>query len=214
PNNGSTIDMNPTAAQAIIAAAAAELPAWSSSLQGLGGAAISLPGSQPGPVNLNAAPDEYGVATFSVGNGSNLFNNNKVQQIDLVWNDADYVVVNVGGTSIQWNHGNMVGGLTTEYARSHVIWNFFEATSIRLEGRGFNGALLAPNAWLRVDGVVEGSVFVKSFRQEGEVHLPTFAAAEFPLPPAPIPEPGTFFLVVAGLALMRPLRHRAVSRAS
>ncbi|MDG2208027.1 MAG: choice-of-anchor A family protein [Pirellulales bacterium] len=212
-NNGSTwVDGDATVA-AEVAAASSELTNLSNYLYSFGGDSVSLPGSQPAAVNFSATPNSEGVAFFHIGNGSNLFDNDKVQQMSLTMGSADFVVINVGGTYIHWNHGNMVGEFTTEMGRSRVLWNFYEATYLNTHSRGFNGSLLAPLSFLRVEGVVEGSVFVKSFRQMGEVHLPVFAMDTFPGPPDPgpsMPEPSTLLLAVWGLLVAAASRRRSV----
>jgi len=84
-----------------------------------------------------------------------------------------------------------VGAFTTNFARANVIWNFVDATSITLQ-RGFSGAILAPNAHLTNVNDIDGSVFVGSFTQNGEVHLPNYTGV--------IPAPGAVALLgVAGL---------------
>ena len=203
-NNGSTWQQGDSTVAAEVAAATTAISSLSQHLYTFGGDSVSLPGSQPSGVNFNASPGSNGIAFFEIPNGNNLFNNDKVQQMSLSLGSADFVVMNVGGTSINWNHGNMVGDFVTEQGRSRVLWNFYEATYLDMKSRGFNGSLLAPLSFLRVEGVVEGSVFVKSFRQMGEVHLPLFATDTFPEipdPPGPaVPEPAGF--VVGLMALL------------
>ena len=63
------------------------------------------------------------------------------------------------------------------------------ATNINMGGKQFNGALLAPNASLFTQGVMEGSVFVGSFLQRGEVHLPGYAGIVPPRPRSPHSSP-------------------------
>ena len=202
-NNGSTWQQGDSTVAAEIAAATTAISSLSQHLYAFGGDSVSLPGSQPSGVNFNASPGSNGIAFFDIPNGNNLFNNDKVQQMSLSLGSADFVVMNVGGTDINWNHGNMVGDFVTEMGRSRVLWNFYEATYLNTKSRGFNGSLLAPLSFLRVEGVVEGSVFVKSFRQMGEVHLPLFAAETFPEipdPPGPsVPEPSAFIVCLLGL---------------
>lgn len=160
-------------------------------------ASVTLPGSQPAGVTFNAVPGAGGVAVFTV-DGNSLFNNDKVQQMDLNLNGASSVVINVMGSSVTWNHGNMVGGFTTADARAKVIWNFYQATSIDLTSKGLNGSLLAPNAAVSFQGVIEGSAFVGSMTQRGEVHLPLYTGI--------VPAPGA--LSLAGLSLLVATRRR------
>lgn len=161
-------------------------------------ATVSLPGpsSQPTGVTFNAVP-VGGVAVFTV-DGNQLFNNDKVQQMDLALNGATSVIINVTGSSVTWNHGNMVGGFTTPDARSKVIWNFVDATSINLTSKALNGSLLAPNAAVSFQGVIEGSAFVGSMTQRGEVHLPLYTGI--------VPAPGS--LALAGLSVLVATRRR------
>lgn len=153
---------------------------------------VNIPLSQPGPVNFSAVP-VGGVAVFNV-NGQQLLNNDRVQQIDMALNGATTVVVNVSGTSINFNHGNFVGNMNSMFARSHVIWNFYQATEINLGSKAWNGALLAPLADLTFYGVIEGSAWVGGdVLQRGEVHLPRFEGV--------IPAPGTIALAGAGMLI-------------
>lgn len=180
---------------AMVGAFAAQLNSTSAFLRDLAATSTaSVPNGQPGPLVLNAVPQgPEGVAVFNL-DGATLFNNPLVQQIELALNGAQSVIVNVSGSSINWNHGNMVGQMHTEFARSHVLFNFFEATSINLGGRAFSGALLAPNAHLTFNGVIDGSVAVASLDQFGEVHLPTYDGY--------VPAPGTLAAVGLGLLAM------------
>lgn len=158
-------------------------------------AAVTLPGSQPAGVVFNAVPGVGGVAVFSV-DGNSLFNNDKVQQMDLNLNGASSVVINVTGSSVTWNHGNMVGGFLTPEARSKVIWNFVNATNVDLTSKALNGSLLAPGAAVSFQGVIEGSAFVGSMTQRGEVHLPLYTGV--------VPAPGALSLAaVGGLIALR-----------
>ena len=153
----------------------------------------SFPGSQPAAATYNASPVN-GLAVFSVSAAS-AFNNSNIQQMNLNVNGAAAIVINVSGTTVNFTNGNMVGAWTSAFARANVIWNFYEATTINLD-RNFNGALLAPKAHLTNTTAIDGSVFVKSFNQSGEVHLPGFTGF--------IPAPGSLALVgLAGLVAGR-----------
>lgn len=160
----------------------AELIGLSNSLRNLAAdSTAAFPSGQPGAVRYNATGGADGIAVFSV-DAANVFNNNLIQQIELNVNGASQIVINVAGATVNFNNGNMVGAWSSAFARSNVIWNFYEATSINLD-RNFNGALLAPLAHLTNSTAIDGSVFVSSFTQSGEVHLP-FYTGTVPAPSA------------------------------
>lgn len=183
------------AAQAV--AYASELSLLSASLRGLAADSVAqYPSGQPGAVRYNATAGADGLAVFNV-NAANVFNNNLIQQIELNINDASQIVINVAGTTVNFNNGNMVGSWTSAFARSSVIWNFFEATSLTFD-RNFNGAVLAPSAHLTNSTAIDGSVFVSSFTQNGEVHIPFYTGT--------VPAPAS--LAVLGLAALGGRRRR------
>jgi choice-of-anchor A domain-containing protein len=177
-----------------------ELAALSNTYRAMTATSTAMfPTSQPAAVKYTVSGlGAGGVAVFNVSAAS-VFNSGLIQQIELNAGAATSIVINVAGTSVNFNTGNMVGNWTSAFARSKVIWNFYEATSIVLD-RNFNGALLAPLADLRNSTAIDGSVFVKSFTQSGEVHLPNYAGV--------VPSPGTMALMgVAGIVAGR--RRRA-----
>jgi choice-of-anchor A domain-containing protein len=149
--------------------------------------------SQPGPYKFIAAPDDNGLAIFTV-DGNTLFNNSKVQQIELVANGATDVLINVTGSNINWQHGNMVDLFTQNSWRESIIWNFNEAQTIRFD-RGMNGQILAPNATVTTNHNIDGSIFAKNLNTKGEVHLPGYGGGI-----QPVPEPSSVLLLgAAGL---------------
>lgn len=178
------------------------LPGVAAAMNGASGAMLaltpdsvaSIPNGQPGPLVFNCTPGGDGLAVFNVS-GAQVFSNNLVQQLELNLNGSQAVVINVSGTNITFNQGNMVGAWNTLFARANVIWNFYEATDILFD-RAMNGAVLAPLAHVRNNTVIEGSTFVKSFLQRGEVHLPGYTGF--------VPTPGAVGLLgLAGLAALR-----------
>ncbi len=152
-----------------------DLEAWSTSLAGLtANNSVTPPSGSPGPLNFEVnTKDANGVAVFNIA-GSDLFNNSNVQQIEIKNNvNADVIIINVSGTTINWNHGNKVGSwLTSLNGRSKTIWNFPEATSIDLKSKNFMGALLAPLAAVNAQANIDGATAVKSLTTTSEVHLP------------------------------------------
>lgn len=124
-------------------------------------------------------------------------------------------IINVAGTSL-----NQGGNNNASARNQDVIWNFFEATS--LTTKGFHGSILATNATLTNGSSVEGSIAVKNFQMNGEVHLGTFNGTSAFLmngtPPAvgAVPEPAIWAQLilgfgVAGTALRRRRRIAAAT---
>jgi len=116
-------------------------------------------------------------------------------ELDVVLNGADTVVINVSGTDItlgqNFNSNKALG--------SNVLWNFFEATDLKLNNR-FVGAVLAPNAAFTNGNNVFGSVVVNSFIQGGQIHQQAWQGT---LPsdetPSPVPLPAAAWLLLAGI---------------
>lgn len=187
------------------ASLSSQLLAYSSTYQAMSAnSVVQMPTSQPGPAKFIATPSTPGgVAVFFISNPSALFSSSLVQQIELVVNSASAIVVNVAGTTINVNGGNFVGAWTQAFARANTIWNFYEATTLNVD-RSINGAILAPNAHLINTTNIEGSVFVKSMKQRGEVHLPGFTGPDG----VPVPLPSAAGLSIAGLAFMASRRRR------
>lgn len=148
----------------------------------------SAPSGQPGPFNIIATPDTNGVAVLLV-NGSSLFNNEMVQQINLSFDGASEILINVSGNSIDWLHGNLTGSFTDRNFRDNIVWNFYEATSIDFGSKNMMGQVLAPLASITAHGNIDGSIFANSFTTTAEVHLPGYEGLYG------IPEPTSLFLV-------------------
>ncbi len=180
----------------IASGAASEIASTSAYLRTLSSnSSATFPNGQPGPVNFVATPSPAAsIAIFNVS-AANIFNNSLIQQYNLTTGGASSIIINVSGTTVNLNNGNFTGNWTSAFARAKVLWNFYEATSITLD-RNFNGAILAPNAHLTNSTAIDGSVFVYSFTQNGEVHLPLYTGF--------VPAPGAIALMgLGGLALTR-----------
>jgi len=158
-------------------------------------AAASLPGAQPAAAKFVAGP---GTSVFNI-TGSNLFSNNKVQQIELALNDADHVIINVAGTTINFNQGNFVGAFNTDLGRGKVIWNFFEATTLNFD-RAFDGMILAPYASLTTNHVLSGQVVVNHLLSNSEVHLPLNDIS--PMTVVPTPTAAATGIVLLGVTVL------------
>lgn len=185
-----------TNVSSLVSAATSEIFGTSSFMHTLAAnSTASFPSGQPGPVTFNATPSgPDNLAVFNVS-AANIFNNNLIQQYNLNLGGASSIIINVSGTTVNVNNGNFTGNWATAFARSHVIWNFYEATNIVID-RNFDGAILAPLAHISNSTAIDGSVYAASFTQSGEVHLPLYGGY--------VPAPGAAaFFGVCGTILAR-----------
>lgn len=163
-------------------------------------------------LTFDASPVD-GLAVFSI-NASDLTSSNRELKLNRF--GAESIVINVLGdfASNQKINASFENGFKTEFGKTKVLWNFVDATNIQLN-KNFLGAILAPRAHLKNTTAIDGSVFVKSFDQRGEVHLPNYSG--FLPKPIPVveavPEPSTMLMfglgVPAALAVGRLARRRS-----
>jgi len=161
-----------------------------------------MPADQPAAFKFNATPDANGLAVFSVS-ASDLFSNQKVQQIELNLNGASDIVINVSGVNIVWSAGNMVGVFNQDDVRDNIVWNFYEATTIDFGSHAMNGQVLAPLANVTTSGNINGSIFANSLTTTSEVHLPGYNG-NINL----VPEPSSALLGGLGMTLLLTRRRR------
>ncbi|TFW30395.1 choice-of-anchor A family protein [Duganella callida] len=90
---------------------------------------------------------------------------------------------------------------------SELIWNFAGANTSVSVGRTFGGqVLVADGTFSNTGGAnVEGGVFAKTLNQYGEIHQQAFTGV---LPAAPVPEPETYAMLLAGLGLVGAIARR------
>lgn len=190
-NGGGTEIVDPSVA-ASVGSVSADLFATSTSLAGMAAdSTVQVPSGQPGPMRFIATPGLDGVAVFSIS--ASALTSSLVQQYELVTGGASSIVINVTGSSAAFNTGNFVGNWQNAAVRATTIWNFSQATSLTID-RNFNGAILAPSAHLTNSTAIDGSVFVGSMTQNGEVHLPGYTGV--------VPAPGTALLAGLGGLIM------------
>ncbi|WP_367873588.1 choice-of-anchor A family protein [Luteolibacter sp. Populi] len=122
------------------------------------------------------------------------------------------VLVNVTGTSDAFkNMGLSFQDLNNDHTgstgRQNVIYNFFEATALEINGISIQGSILAPKATVNFgNGNVEGNLIAGNLIGNGEAHNYLFQGN---LPsPTTVPEPATFMLSLAGAALLILRRRR------
>ena len=99
---------------------------------------------------------------------------------------------NVGGFGLQVNGGNF----------NHILWNDPNATGFTIDGRLFEGSLLAPHAAVTQRNVIEGNLIAASLTDSGSNELHFGFANQFSgtlFTATTTPEPGSVGLVAASL---------------
>ncbi len=107
-------------------------------------------------------------------NGSDLSTANNVS---ITVPNGSVVLVNIDGADVKWSGGLTVNGT----AISNVLYNFYQASNLTIQGIDVRGSVLAPFAALNFPaGVVNGQVIVKSMNGSGQFnntifqgHIPT-----------------------------------------
>lgn len=121
------------------------------------------------------------------------------------------VLVNIAGKigrmeGFGFYFNGLYGDHDTEgrFPDERILYNFYEATALKIAGIEVHGTVLAP--WARVrffDGHIEGGLIARSLFGTGEAHNELFRGD---LPGRPVPEPGTLALVAAGLFALAAVR--------
>ncbi len=133
--------------------------------------------------------------------------------IDVDAPSGSTVVINVPGSSVSFKYGSIN---FTGVSASNVIFNFDSATSLTLNGIGFNGSILAPAAnFSGVYGNLNGQLITYTAKGTMEFHnvlftgnLGTAGSSGGSSLPAPTPEPGTWISLAAGCLLLAALLRR------
>lgn len=120
---------------------------------------------------------------------------------------AKTIIVNVRGAAFDSN----ANFNDNSNLKSHIIWNFIDADSLQF--RSWHGAVLAGKATVGSGSQMQGFLYAKNFTGNGELHDFGFVG-KLPPPLAPpvsgdVPEPSTFAMLGAGLALLLARRRRA-----
>jgi choice-of-anchor A domain-containing protein len=167
----------------------------------------SLTYSANGQQAIFDAGSGTGVAVFSISDLNAALKNRS----QLIFNTPigyDAVIINVGGlkvslpSSINFNGPSGLG--------ANVIWNFYEATSVDLGSKSWYGSILAPEAQLKNNNFVSGSVVAASMIQNGEIRMNGLSAPGLTaLSNTAVPEPATWAMMILGFgAIGSVLRRR------
>ena len=162
---------------------------------------LSANGTIDGAGNMNAAPTLVNgqmVAVYSF----NMASIQSLGQLNLNFGSATSVILNVTSNTGVINlvaPPNLIGGFSQANS-TRILWNLLDATQISVNNT-FNGAMIAPNADLKIlGGGVNGSVVVDSISQQS-AEIRRFNYTGF------IPAPGVAG-VLMGFGLMVGRRRR------
>ena len=90
-------------------------------------------------------------------------------QVDVP--NGSVVLVNISGTNVKWSGGLTVNGTSI----ANVIYNFYEAADLTIQGIDVRGSVLAPFANLNYpSGVINGQVVVKCMTGSGQFNNTIF----------------------------------------
>jgi choice-of-anchor A domain-containing protein len=193
-NEGAKIDFN-SGGQYLTTAPAENISAFKSAFTTFSTSLAALtPTSATPPTNNNevfeAKPASDGVAVFDL-TAAQL---DQIPSFQIALNGATSVIINVSGTSINFN-ANDESGVT---GADDIIWNFYQATSVTL-GTQIGGSVLAPLANVTNQNQIDGALVANSLTANGELHDYPYTGAS-PLISA-APEPSTWALMLAGVGL-------------
>ncbi|WP_254441905.1 collagen-binding domain-containing protein [Duganella vulcania] len=144
-----------------------------------------------------------GVLVFDLTKEDSKIFSSKVTDISFNLTGASTVIFNTDDSDLSlyanFNQAQTLG--------SKLIWNFAGHNNSVTVGRTFGGqVLVADGTFSNVGGAnVEGGVFAKTLNQYGEIHLQSFTGT---VPTAPVPEPETYAMLLAGLGVMGAMLHR------
>ena len=154
-------------------------------------------------VTFNAKADANGVAVFDLTALDTQIFSSTTTDFIFNMNGAQGAVLNTNDKALS---------LTANFNRtdlgSKIVWNFEGATSVTVN-RTFDGQVLAVDGtFSNLGGAnVEGGVYAKNILSAGEIHQQSLAA--------PIPEPETYAMLLAGLGMVGVIarrRQRAAAR--
>ncbi len=120
---------------------------------------------QWGGIFMNGTNPFVNVFNIS-GNDLSVANN-----VEIKTPSGAVAIVNVSGNKIVWSGGLSLVGTD----KQNVIFNFYEADTLKLQYIGILGSILAPNAHVNfVSGVQEGQMICKSLEGMGQFNLAPF----------------------------------------
>ncbi|CDG85012.1 choice-of-anchor A family protein [Janthinobacterium agaricidamnosum] len=158
-------------------------------------AATGTATAAPGGLTLTGSGNG-GVQVFDIS-GASLLSANNLSFNKLKANDT--VIVNVSGSVSGFNNVGLNG-----LNKYNVLFNFYEASSLSLQGFGLDGSVLAPLASVNGgNGSINGNVVVGNWNSNIAIGGGNaFKASDVAGLVSPVPEPETYAMLLAGLGLL------------
>lgn len=117
---------------------------------------------------LVAQPDARGLAVLNLRECEDVLSSERVDTIDIQLNGAQAFVINVAGSSIGFDRARFIGGATSADVVQRVVWNFYEASHVRIS-KTFYGAILAPRANAQNSAAINGAVVFERMEQRAPI---------------------------------------------
>jgi len=173
-----------------------------SALHGTGGSSVDFSNNDHTVTFSGTAVN--GVLVFDLSTLDSRIFSSTTSEFNFNLHGASTVIFNTNDANLSVS-ANFLGG-SAQALGSKMIWNFAGASSVSV-GATFGGQVLVANgSFSNINGAnVEGGVFAKSLNQYGEIHLQSFTGN---IPAAPVPEPETYAMLLAGLGLMGAVARR------
>lgn len=114
-----------------------------------------------------------GVAVLHV-DADLIFNNKNIRYIEILNNiDAELIIINVAGVTVDWNFAALIGTwFKGDEGRAKTIWNFYEALHIDFHSNEMMGAVIAPYAHVSAAADIHGATAVASLTTTASIRLP------------------------------------------
>jgi choice-of-anchor A domain-containing protein len=111
------------------------------------------------------------------------------------------IIINVEG-DVNWSSGSFANPFNTQYWDSHVLFNFYDATSVSLASL-IGGYIVAPQASVTEQNDIVGGIMASNLTVKSEVDLPgsDTSAWNGNLPSVPVPEASAGRLGAVALAV-------------
>ncbi len=144
---------------------------------------------------------------LNAGNASTVVINVSTAHIAGAAGAVAYDFTAPGG--INFMNGFQANSSTGNLGASNILWNFYDATQLSLQGMDtFRGSLLAMGANILSIGTADGSIAAKSLIQNRQIHDYAF------VPPSETPLPASVQFLLMGMAAFIGLRRWRKTKAA